>query len=157
MSARHPQINEQGESMLITQAELKPLTNETIERLRAATGDPIDAMRLAADMYATNAYLTERAIAIATGQPGPKPPKPISRYLRSFALDLRMRIAEMLRLFSTDELGRLRALGSAIEKRLEDDQGDLIGSIVLLLAMAPADVVLWVRAHLGDIEARLAS
>lgn len=143
--------------MLTNDAELKPLTDETIERLRAVTCDPIDAMRLAADVYATNAYLAERAIALETGAPQPKPPKPLSTYLRSFSVDLKARLAEMSRLFTTDELGRLRALGSAIEKQLEDDRGDLIESFVLLLAMDPADAVLWVRAHLDDIEARLAS
>lgn len=143
--------------MLTANVELKPFTDETIERLRAVTDDPIDAMRLAADVYAINAYQAERIAATQAGQAPPKLPEPISAYLRSFTVDLKSKLAEMSRLFSSDELARLVALGSAVVKQLECDDGDLIGHLLVLLAMHPADAVLWVRAHLEDIEARFAS
>jgi hypothetical protein len=143
--------------MLSKNLELTPLTGETLEQMRAVTGDPIDALRLAADVYAMNAYGAERAVAVEAGRPLPKPPEPISTYIRSFTSDLKARLDEMARMFTTEELGRLRTLGSAIEKRLDDEREDPIESFVLLLTMDPADAVLWIRAHLDDIEARFAS
>jgi hypothetical protein len=143
--------------MLNTNLELKPLSDETIERLRAVANDPIDAMRLAADVYATNAYVAERTIAIEVGFARPKPPKLQSTYLRSLAIGIKAKLADITELLTTEELHRLRALGGAVEKRLESDEGDLVEILVLLFAMEPADAALWIRAHLDDIETRFAS
>ncbi len=136
--------------------ELHPLSQETIEGVQAATADPIDAMRLAADLYASNAYAAERALALETGRQLPEPPKLISHYLRAAALDIHARFQVMGALLNTDDLRRLEALGPIVEQRLATDEQ--LGEVVMtLLAMKPEDAVLWIRAHLGDLEARLSS
>lgn len=80
-----------------------------------------------------------------------------STYLRSLAIGIKAKLVEITELLTTEELHGLRALGDAIEKRLESDEGDLVESLVLLFAMDPADAALWIRAHLDDIETRFAS
>ncbi len=142
--------------MLGNEIEFRPLTQETIQGLQAATADPIDAMRLAADFYATNAYTAERARALETGHPLPEPPKLISHYMRALALDIHARFRVMAPLFSADELRRLTALGPTVEQRLDDD--DHVAEMLMkLLAMHPGDAVLWIRVHLHDLEIRFAS
>lgn len=143
--------------MMTNTAELTPLTEETIERLRAVAGDPVDAMRLAADVYATNAYLAERAIAEAAGQPRPKPPEPISRYLQTFTRNLRDRLTAVSTMLTTEEQERLKAFGVVIERQLEADDGDLLENLILLTSMDPAYAALWVRTYLAELEARVAS
>jgi len=142
--------------MLGNKTEFHPLTQETIEGLQAATADPIDAMRLAADFYATNAYTAERARALETGYPLPEPPKLISHYMRALALDIHARFRAMAALFSPEELRRLTTLGPIVEQRLEGD--DHVAEMFMkLLAMHPEDAVLWIRSHLDDLEIRFAS
>lgn len=142
--------------MLGNQIEFRPLTQEAIEGLQAATADPIDTMRLAADFYATSAYTAERARALEAGHPLPEPPKLISHYMRALALDIHARFRVMAPLFSRDELRRLTTLGPTIEQRLEGDD-HLAGMFMNLLAINPEDAVLWIRAHLDDLESRFAS
>ncbi len=143
--------------MLNTETELKPFTEKTIENLLAVAGDPIDAMRLAADVYATNAYLAERALAIEAGKPSPKPPRLASRYLRSFTSDFKMRLNEIAARLKSDELSRLEAIGPAIAERLEDLESGLMGMLLLLAVMHPIDAAQWIRTHLDEIEAEYAS
>lgn len=143
--------------MLSTEAQLKPLTEETLENLRMAAGDPIDAMRLAADVYATNAYLAERARAAAAGAPWPKPPKPVSHYVKSFTADLKARLVELAAKLKPDELARLETIGASIIARLENNDTGLMETLLLLASMHPADAALWIRAHLDEIEARYLS
>lgn len=140
--------------MLSTEAELKPLTEETLENLRLVARDPIDAMRLAADVYATNAYLAERALAVAVGAPWPKPPTPVSHYVQSFTVDLKARLVELGAKLSPGELARLEVIGASIVARLEGDDGALMETLLALAAMHPTDAALWIRAHLDEIEAR---
>jgi len=142
--------------MLGNKTEFQPVTDETIEGLQAATADPIDAMRLAADFYASNAYEAERALALDMGRSLPEPPKLISRYMRALASDIHARFRVMAVLFSPDDLRRLKTLGPIVEQRLERD--DHVAEIFMtLLAMHPGDAVLWIRAHLDDLETRFAS
>jgi hypothetical protein len=143
--------------MFSTKAELKPLTDETIENLRAVAPDPVDAMRLAADVYATNAYLAERALAIEAGKPRPKPPKPQSKYMRSFAHDFKARMLEIADRLTSEEMSRLEALQTAIERRLDDNDAGLLETLLLLATMHPGDAALWIRGHLEEIESRFAS
>ena len=142
--------------MLGNQIEFCPLSQETIEGLQTATADPIDAMRLAADFYATNAYIAERARALNMGRPLPAPPKLISHYMRALALDIHARFHVMSPLFSPDELRRLTTLGPIVEQRLEGD--DQVAEMFMkLLAMHPEDAVMWIRDHLDELEIRFAS
>ncbi len=143
--------------MLSTDTELKPLSDEVIESLREAAGDPIDAMRLAADVYATSAYLAECARAIETGGPRPKRPNPISRYVRTFTLDLNARLVEIGAHLGADAVSRLDALKDVIAKRLDDNDGELVATLLLLAAMHPQDAASWIRRHMHQIEERYSS
>jgi hypothetical protein len=139
-----------------TKPELKPLTEQTLQNLHAVTGDPIDAMRLAADIYATNAYLAERARAIVTGQPRPEPPEPQSTFVRSLVLEVGARLVEIDKRLTGRERSRLRAVGVAIDGRPEGETG-LVAILLLLTVMHPADAASWIRGHLDEIEKRVAS
>ena len=143
--------------MLSTTAELKPLSDETIESLLSVTKDSIDAMRLAADLYATEAYLAERAASDEAGAAPPKPPRPQSKFMRSIADDIKVKLLAMSFMLDADELARLGALRATIAKRLDESDSSLTESLCLLFAMHPGDAALWIRAHLDEIETRFAS
>lgn len=149
--------NTKESSMLSTEAELKPLTEETIANLRAVAKDPIDAMRLAADLYATNAYLAERALAIEAGKPWPKPPKPLSRYVRSFTTEFEARLGELAKQLKPEELARLGEMATASVENSESNGGGLMLTLLLLTTMHPKDAMRWIRFNLSDLEAGSAS
>ncbi|MEJ7598462.1 MAG: hypothetical protein WKG01_11175 [Kofleriaceae bacterium] len=113
-------------------------------------------MRLAADFYASNAYVAERALALETARPLPAPPKPISNYMRALAIDIHARFLVMATLVSAEELRRLQAIGPSVEQSLERDD-HVAEMLIALLAMRPEDAALWIRAHLDDLETRFAS
>lgn len=136
--------------------QLKALPEETIANLIEVTKDPIDAMKLAADVYAMTAYRAERAAATAAGAVAPRPPKPHSRYMRVFTTGLRAKLTEVARQFEHDELARLKRLAPALLVRLDGEPG-LADEIVQLVCMAPDDAARWIRDHLDEIEARFAS
>ena len=52
--------------------QLKALPESTIANLNEVTDDPIDAMKLAADLYAMTAYRAERAVAVEAGASPPR-------------------------------------------------------------------------------------
>jgi hypothetical protein len=137
--------------------ELRALSEETIANLVEVTQDPIDAMKLAADVYAMSAYRTERASAAAAGGATPRPPRPHSKYLRMLTTGLRAKLMEIMRRFNSDELDRLRRIGPFLLVRMSGDDPGLTDQIVQLLCMAPEDAVAWIREHLDEIEARFAS
>ena len=135
---------------------LKALPDETIANLIEVTKDPIDAMKLAADMYAMTAYRAERTAAAASKASLPRPPKPHSKYMRSFTAGLRGKLTEVARHFEPDELDRLRRIAPALLVRM-DGEPTLADEIVQLVCMHPDDAVAWIREHLLAIEARFAS
>jgi hypothetical protein len=137
--------------------ELRALPEETIANLVEVTQDPIDAMKLAADVYAMTAYRAERASAAAAGGAAPRPPKPLSKYLRVLTTGLRMRLTEIVRHFDRDELDRLTRIAPTLLVRMDGDEPGLADEIVQLVCMAPEDAVAWIRDHLDEIEARFAS
>jgi len=137
--------------------QLRALPEETIANLVEVTQDPIDAMKLAADVYAMNAYRAERASAAAAGGAAPRPPKPHSNYLRMLTTGLREKLTEIVRHFDREELDRLRRIAPSLLVRMDADESDLADEIVELVCMAPRDAAAWNREHLGEIEARFAS
>ena len=139
------------------QPELKNAHAATVATLTEVTHDPIDAMRLASDLYAMSAYRAERAVALETGLSSPRAPKPLSKYLRMFTTSLKAKLAATAGLFDPDELQRLKNLGPALARRLERNDLDLAEEIYNLVCMEPPDAVAWMREHLADIEARFAS
>lgn len=137
--------------------ELRALPEETIANLVEVTQDPIDAMKLAADVYAMTAYRAERASAAAAGGTAPRPPKPHSKYVRTLTTGLRAKLTEIVRRFDSEELERLKRIGPFLLVRMDADEPGLADEIVQLVCMAPDDAASWVREHLDEIEARFAS
>ena len=142
--------------MAITnEPQLKPLTDAMISNLIAVTEDPIDAMRLAADFYAMNAYAADRTRAVASGEAIPEPPTPISAYMRTFTTELKDRLHRIGELLDRRELERLRGLGIALSARMDCGDVDLVEEVFALICLPPAEVVAWLRTHLGELETRL--
>lgn len=137
--------------------ELRALPEETIASLVEVTQDPIDALKLAADVYAMTAYQAERASAAAAGGAAPRPPKPHSKYLRMLTTGLRAKLTEIVRHFDRDEIDRLRRIAPSLLARMDGDDPGLADEIVQLVCMAPDDAAAWIREHLGEIEARCSS
>jgi hypothetical protein len=137
--------------------ELRALPEETIANLSEVTQDPIDAMKLAADVYAMSAYRAERMSAAAAGRAAPRPPKPHSKYVRTLTTGLRAKLTEIVRHFDSHEIDRLKAIGPSLLVRMNGDDSGLADEIVRLVCMAPEDAAAWVREHLDEIEARFAS
>lgn len=139
------------------QPELKTAHAATIATLTAVTHDPIDAMRLAADLYAMSAYRAEKAVALEAGAPSPRAPKPLSKYVRLFETGLKARLNAIACTFAADELDRLKRLGPAIACRLERNDPDLAEEIYKLVCMQSEDAIGWIREHLDELETRFAS
>jgi hypothetical protein len=125
--------------------------------LIAITQDPADAMRLAADLFATTFFRAQRVMAAAAGLPNPRAPKPRSRYLRAFIAGVTAKVDAIGRLFDRDDLERMKRMGPAIVQRLERNDSDLIEEVLKIICMEPEEAVKWIREHLDEIEARLAS
>lgn len=136
--------------------QLRALPEETIANLAQVTEDPIDAMKLAADLYAMTAFRAERAAATAVGAALPLPPRPHSKYMRMLTKGLRAKLAEVAGQFDDAELDRLKRIAPGFLVRMDSEPG-LSDEIIQLVCMAPGDAVAWIRDHLDDIEARFAS
>ena len=136
--------------------QLRALPEEAIANMIEITDDAIDAMKLAADVYAMTAYRAERVAATVTGQTAPRPPKPQSKYLRMLTTELRNKLIEMAHQFDADEVRRLRRIGPSLLVTM-DREPIVVDEIVQLLCMAPNDAVAWIREHLDQLEARFAS
>ena len=136
--------------------QLRALPEEAIANLIEITEDSIDAMKLAADVYAMTAYRAERVAATAMGRTAPRPPKPRSKYLRMFTTGLRDKLTEIARQFDADEVRRLKRIGPALLVRMDREPG-VVDEIVKLLCMAPDDAAAWIRDHLEQLETRFAS
>src|SRR5262245_5901333 len=109
--------------------ELQPLTDSTLATLLKITQDRIDAMRLAADLYAMGAYAAEARLAEASGTPNPPLPKPISKFLRGFLSHLRSWFETMARELRGDEIERLKKIGLAFLGRVNDEPELLSGEL----------------------------
>lgn len=134
----------------------KALPEVTLANLINLTEDPIDAMKLAADLFAMSAFRAERAFATAAGLAQPRPPKPRSKYMRLFWKGLRAKLNEVARHFGDDELERLKRIAPAFLLRMDSDPS-LADELVKLTCMQPDDAAAWIREHLEEIEARFAS
>jgi len=139
------------------QPALKTAHTATIVALTEVTHDPIDAMHLAADLYAMTAYRAERAVALEAGTPAPRAPKLLSNYMRLFTTGLKERLRTIGALFEPKELDRLKALAPVFARRLEHNDPDLAEEALDLVSMEPEDAVAWIREHLRDLEVRFAS
>lgn len=139
------------------QPELKAAHAATIANLIEVTEDPIDAMRLASDLFAMSAYRAERAVAAEAGLTSPRAPKPSSKYVRLLTAGLRAKLSSIGGLFNVDEIERLKKLGPAIARRLEHNDPDLGEELLRLVCLEPVDAVAWIREHLDQIEMRFAS
>lgn len=138
-------------------AELKPLTETTLANLLELTQDPIDAMRLAADVYAMTAYAAEQRLAETTGAAKPLAPRPTSKFLRGYLSHLKGWLETMAQTLRTDEVERLKRIGMALANRLNDDEPELLEDLFRVVNMAPPFAVAWIRVHFDEIEARFAS
>ncbi|MDQ3341487.1 MAG: hypothetical protein M4D80_40550 [Myxococcota bacterium] len=137
-------------------AELKPLAETTLANLLELTQDPIDAMRLAADVYAMTAYAAEQRLAERTGAPRPQAPRPTSKFLRGFLSHLAGWFDTMSRSLRPDEIERLKRIGAALVNRLNDDEPELLEDLFGLVNMAPPVALAWIRMHFDEVEARFA-
>lgn len=137
--------------------ELKAAHSTTIATLVEVTDDPIDAMKLAADLFAMSAYRAERAVALEAGLTMPRAPKPQSKYIRRFETALKENMSAIARVFDADEIERLKKLGPMLARRLERNDFDLAEQVYELACLAPEDAATWIREHLREIETRFAS
>lgn len=138
-------------------AELKPLSPNTIKDLMFVTQDPIDAMRLASDLYAMGAFVAERSLAEKSGARSPRAPRPRSKFLRGFIGHLESWFDTMARSLRPDEIQRLKKIWMLLALRFKDDPGLLLEEIATVVTMAPPFAVLWLRSHFDEIEAKVAS
>lgn len=143
--------------MTTTRDQLKPIPEATIANLFEMTGDPIDTMKLVADLYALTAYRAERAAAAEAGASPPDPPPPHSRYLRMFMTGLRAKLAEVVRHFAPAELERMKRIAPALVASIDAADPALSDEIIQLVCMSPVDAAAWIRDHLVEIEMRFAS
>ncbi|MBX3155290.1 MAG: hypothetical protein KF773_04780 [Deltaproteobacteria bacterium] len=136
---------------------LKVAHAATVATLMEATKDPIDAMRLAADLFAMSAYRAERAVALEAGMESPRAPRPISKYLRAFIVGLKARLNAIGGMLDADELDRLTVIAPALAERLEHNDLALIEEVYkVVVGMHPAEAAEWIREHLDAIESRFA-
>src|SRR5690349_19930979 len=110
----------------ISPVQLEPLSKAEIANLILVTQDPIDAMRLAADLYAFRAYAAEQHLAYKTGAPRPHPPNTLSEFLRGFLLHLKGWIETMAHTLRPDDIQRLKRIGDSLVTRLKEDPGLLL-------------------------------
>lgn len=143
--------------MVNKKLELTSLDKETLANINQLAADPVDAMHLASDVYTSAIYRYQRATAVAAGLPPPATWKPLSKFVRSFSEEIKARLSTMSKLFTTEEMIRIKKISGAIIRDLETDESDIGQCLVLLFAMEPEVAVLWVRAHLDELEARAAS
>lgn len=140
-----------------THAELMPLTEETVAALMQVTQDPIDGMRLASDIYAMCAYAAEQRLAEQTGATSHRLPKPTSKFLRGFIAHLKSWVETMAESLRPDEIERLKRIGTSLAPRLNDEPGLILEEVFTVVTMAPVFAVGWLRRHLDEIEAKVAS
>ena len=133
------------------------IQSPTIAGLMAMTSDPIDGMRLAADIFALTAYRAERELANAAGLAEPRAPEPQSKYLRLLMSGLRAKLRAIAGYLDEGELERMTQLGPAVLRRMEGSDPDVAEQVLMLVCMTPEDAAAWIREHLDEFEARFAS
>jgi hypothetical protein len=132
----------------------KPMTAEELVDLAS---DPVDTLRLIADLVAMTNYRTLRVAARRVGLPSPRVPKPRSRRLRAFTASLKAKLRAIAEEFGPDEIERLKRLGPAVSERLDSKDPQVEEQVCSLLFMTPPDAVTWIREHVGELETRFAS
>lgn len=131
-------------------SSLKLLIEPVVDPIAAMnlTSDPVDAMRLASDLYAINAYRAERALTALARVPAPPPPKPISNVIRSLTSALKAQLCAIIALLTPDERARLQGMAPGVSHQLDFGDLDLAEHIARLVTMPPADAVAWIRERL---------
>lgn len=132
----------------------KTIKSPTLASLMDLASDPVDALKLAADL---SAHRGMSAVAHRLGSSVPPPPKPRSRAMRAIAAGVRDRVHQVAVQLTDDELRRLKRVGPAIARQLELSDPAVAEALYKLVAMEPTDAVKWMRDHLDEIEARFAS
>ena len=133
------------------------IQSPTLEGLTAITSDPIDALRLAADLFSLTAYRAERDLANAAGLAEPRAPEPQSNYLRLLLGGLNAKLRSIAGYLDEGELERVTLLGPAVLRRMESSDPDVAEQVLMLVWMTPQDAAAWIREHLDELEARFAS
>ncbi len=131
-------------------SSLKLLIDPVVDPIEAMnlTPDPIDAMRLASDLYAINAYRAERALTALARVPAPPPPKPISNVIRILTSTLKAKLCAIIVLLTPEERARLQDMAPGVSHQLDLGDLDLAEHIARLITMPPADAVAWIRERL---------
>ena len=75
--------------------------------------DPIDALRLASDLYAMDAYRAERRLTPLARVPGPPAPQPISNVMRRLQTMLKAKLCAIIELLEPRDRARLGRLAPA--------------------------------------------
>lgn len=129
-----------------------------VENLRPMAVDEIDAVNLAADLFAFQAFSARAKLAKQSGRPLPHLPKFSSEILRGCARRIRMILSSLAESVSGEDRERLAAILRAVDQGHLDLESLDVGSVFsLLMSMHPDDAANWLRTNLGSIEARLAS
>jgi hypothetical protein len=139
------------------QPDFKEAQSATVTTLTGITHDPIDAMRLAADLFAMSAFRAERAVAVEAGTPAPRAPEPISKYMRTFALGISAKVNALAGMFDAAELARLKKLAPGLVRQMELNDPRLAEEIYNLVCMSSDEAAAWIRERLETFEARFAS
>ena len=135
----------------MSKPELKALPESTLAILREVTTDPIDAMRLASDLYAMSAYAAEREAAIESGSSRPRLPTPISNHMQGFLAIVTVKLMTIGLMVEPDERRRLTQVGEALDGMCNSE---VAGEFVNLVCMDPDEAVGWIREHFDELEVR---
>jgi len=141
-----------------TADELAGQMKSMVESLRPLAVDEIDAVNLAADLFAFQAFSARSKLAMQSGQTSPRLPRFSSEIVRGCARRIRMILVSLAESVSGEEKQRLSTLLRAVDQgHLDLESLDVGGVFSLLMSIHPDDAANWLRANLDAIEARLSS
>jgi hypothetical protein len=140
-----------------SKSKTERIQSPTLAGLTAITSDPIDALRLAADLFALTAYRAKRDLASAAGLAEPRAPEPQSKYLQLLLSALNAKLRSIAGYLDEGDLERMTLLGPAVLRRMEMSDPDVAEQVLKLVCMTPEDAAAWIREHLDELETRYAS
>jgi len=141
-----------------TADELADRMKGMVDALRPMAVDEIDAINLAADLFAFQAFSARSKLARQSGQPAPHLPAFASQILQACARRIRMILASLSESVTGEDKERLGALLRAVDRgQLDLDTIDVGGLFAQVMSMHPDDAATLLRANFGTLEARLAS
>lgn len=113
-----------------------------------------------ADMSHATAEFVRRAAAVRFPQAAPKapkPPPPVSTYLRRFATAIAEKVAATTALLTDQQRARLGSIVPAFTCAALGDEPDVVAMVVRWMDLPPADIAREMVTNLDAFERRFAS